>query len=362
MPSATPQPQLRKKASLRDRLKAWQKPAPQRLEIVTEESKPRFVYEPKHAAADFSRLAVSPLSPSRQRLPPAMQGPAEDGTPTVPRAAQRRPRNYDGHRRAPRDEDPRMQRSRSGAKRNSYPMAEDSFQAANAAAHVPVNSQPVAWDQAVQSVAREEDQPISSVEQPPSDYEVFIAHAEARDRERREKVFRSISQRSAAHSANRIKPDPHRQFAGAAPSSAERSDTSKPRNGGGRYALDSGGAEQRQPQSREQKPAPKRHARQSSWAPSYATSSTAAENVLERKKSPVAQPQPQPQQQHRPPEPVPSQAQPVVYGVDGDFDGAREYRPQPLRTLRKQASLSQRIVQYIRPPKSGVRLGETLVE
>lgn len=354
MPSAAPQPQLKKKASFRDRLKTWQKP-PQHLEIVAERSAPRFVYEPKHAASDFSRLAVSPLSPSRQRLPSPMQPLVEDDAPGAPRTSQRRSRNYEEGRRAPPDEESRRRFSMSGLNHYSYTRVEGPFHASSAAAHVPVNYQPVAWSPGVQSAARREEQPTSA-SQPLSDYELFIARAEAEERERREQVLRSISQRSAAYSANRVAPDPHRQFAGGASSSVEKSDRSQQRSSGQRIlGAGGGGAQQPSPREplRDQKPAWKGHARQSSWSPSYATSGSAAEKILEKNKSSAPQGQPR-----RPPELPVDLAQPIVYGVDGEADHGNAQQP---RTLRRQASLTQRIAQYIRPQRGASRIA-TLVE
>jgi len=351
MPSATPQPQLKKKASFRDRLKAWQKP-PQPLEIVTEESKPRFVYEPTHAAADFSRLAVSPLSPPKQRIP------AERDAPLAPRASHRRSKQGDEEG----DSEPARRHSRSGTNRHSYTLVEDPFHASNAAVHVPVNPRPVAWVPEVR-VPRDQDPPPS---QPLSDYELFIARAEAEDRERREQILRSISQRSAAYSTNRVRPDPHRQFATkgsssaerAAERAAERSDKFAPRNASSRYVLGGGNGAEKQPQRREQRQdGRKGHVRQSSWAPSYATSgSVAAEKVGEKRTA--APPQSQASAQKAP---TPEQPKPTVYMVENGSDPVREYQPQSPRTLRRQASLTQRLVQYIRPPKT-VRPVETLVE
>ncbi|KAK4238739.1 hypothetical protein C8A03DRAFT_33199 [Achaetomium macrosporum] len=353
MPSTTPQPQLKKKASFRDRLKAWQKPA-EHLQIVSDESKPRFVYEPKHAAADFSRLAVSPVSPTRPRFAPPMQPLREDGVPTFHRPSQPGQRNCDDDARPRQDEKPTRRLSRHSSRHHSYTVAEDPFQASNTAVHVPVNSRPVAWTPAVQSVEqRKQDQAPS---QPLSDYELFIARAEAEDRERRERILRSISQRSAAYSADRVKPDPHRQFATVGSSSARRSDSSQQRNSGSGYVLGSGnGGEQKQQ-------AGKGHGWRSSWTSSYATGGSSPERALEKEEArhvPPSQAQPQ---QRRTPESGPLQQPPVVYGVDEKFGQEREYQPQPPRPLRRQASLTKRIVDYIRPPKTAARPVETLVE
>jgi hypothetical protein len=368
MPSATPQPQLRKKASFRDRLKAWQKP-PQPLEIVTEELKPRFVYEPTHAAADFSRLAVSPLSPTKPRLPSTATHTPPERDASAP-ARNKQPQGpQPGHGDEPRDDEPTRRHSRPSVNRHSSTLVEDPFQASNTAAHVPVSSRPVAWSPGEQaSSARREPPPPPSSPQPLSDFEVFLARAEAEDRERREQVLRSISQRSAAYAANRVRPDPHRQFAVAgsptaekiSKGSVEKNERPAQRNSKTRYALApraSTEAQQQQPPEREEQrrrdSGRKSHARQSSWAASYTTGSSAGE------KGPVLLP---PKRQARP---LPEPPKPVRADVVGkETERPRDYQPQPQppRTLRRQASLTQRLVQYIRPPKTAARPIETLVE
>lgn len=201
--------------------------------------------------------------------------------------------------------------------------------------------------------------------QPLSDFELFLARAEAEDRERREQILRSISQRSAAYAANRVRPDPHRQFAAVVPSEAEkttkgpadRNERPAQRNSKTRYALapraSTEAQQQQHPQREEQRRdgGRKSHGRRPSWAASYTTDSSTGE------KGPVMLP---PKRQVRPlPEPPkPVQADRVVE----DTDRAREYQPQPPRTLRRQASLTQRLVQYIRPPKTTARPIETLIE
>jgi hypothetical protein len=329
------------------------------LEIVTEEFKPRFVYEPKHAAADFSRLAVSPLSPTRQQssLPVA-----EDDQLAIPRNTQRHSRHY--------GEEPIPRRSRSD--RHSYTLVGNPSQNSNDEVHLLDSREPMAWSPKGQPTVYEE-QPPTRPAQPLSDYELFVARAEAKEREQRERaeqVLRSISQRSAAYLATRVQPDPHRQFAAGTLSSVERSYKSQlQRSARGQYNHGGGAKQQQQQQQQpQQPPAPQRerkptagkgHARQSSWAPSYATGESAVEKVLERRKSPPPPPPPavaevrsHPKSQpRRPPEmpTVPISLKPIVYSVD------------PPRTLRRQASLSQRIAEYIRPPKVMRQVG-ALVE
>lgn len=374
MPSATPQPPLKKKASFRDRLKAWQRPPPD-LDTAAEEDagQPRFVYEPRHAATDFERLAVSPLSPTARPRPRPMQTLAEENTAQP--SSQPRERNDDrGHTVPQRSEDDSKRRhsrssGRGGNKRHSYTVVEDPFKASQAAAQVPVNPWPVAYVPGVHARTAaataecEEFRSSSTSPRPPlSDYELFIARAEAEDRERREQILRSISQRSYS-TAPQVNPDPHRQYASVmtgGSSSGETGDWSRRKSA--RYVL-AGATEhlslqeqQPPPEQQREKRANRRtgHTRHASWDPG----STVDEKTLERKKSPVSR-----QQQERQPKPPPSEARhhtanrPVIYGVDENFNAAG----QPLRTLRRQSSLTQRIVEYIRPPKM-VRPVETLVE
>jgi hypothetical protein len=110
--------------------------------------------------------------------------------------------------------------------------------------------------------------------------------------------------------------------------------------------------------------------RHASWGrPSYTTGSSGGgsgsgiDKALERKQSPVQQP-PRAQARVRhpaPAEPVLREHEPVRYSVDAGFDGAGGYKVQAPRMLRRQASLTKRFVQYIRPAKMEARV-ETLVE
>lgn len=401
MPSVTlQQPQLKKKASFRDRLKAWPKPV-QSPETITEEPKPRFVYEPKHAAADFSRLAVSPMSPTRQQQQQQQMEPRRQSRPTMQTLAEDdahySSRTSSSHQQRPGEEPPpsgdddlaaRRHSKNSGAakKRHSYTLAADNpFQASQAAVHVPVNSRPVAWALGEQQPSREKQNEEKPTELPPplTDYELFLARAEAADRERREQAFRALSQRAVAaglhhhhpgssgSSSPRVKPDPHRQYyvstataTATASSSAtdaavadsphyrptnHRRAISQDKNSGSRYALN-GVGEEKPPAFRKG-----HHAQRASWAPSYTTGGSEAEQLLERRKK----------------------AAPVAYGNDvveeknafghhGEGQQQQHQRQQrqqqaKTQTLRRQGSFTQRIAEYIRPPKQ-VRPVGTLVE
>ncbi|KAL2163941.1 hypothetical protein VTH06DRAFT_3154 [Thermothelomyces fergusii] len=200
MSGGTPQSTLKKRASFRDRLKAWQKP-PQPLEIVVEEQKPRFVYTPTHAAADFSRLAVSPLSPSERPFPPDHRRWSPGGVC--------------GREAA---ESPSTRNPQPGTKHHPNTPTESSIPSENIVARVPVDPQPQAPVPG-EAQARGDQDSVPPRSEPLSDYELFIARAEAEDRKWREQILRSILQRAASSSSSRVRPDPHQQF-GTAPASS----------------------------------------------------------------------------------------------------------------------------------------------
>ena len=358
MPSATPQPQLQRRASFRDRLnlKGWHKTRP------PAESTPRTVYVPKHAAADFSRMPVSPLSASRQRQPMPMPTLTEDGTPARPRLnGQGRPPHSDeaARSRQQRDEESaakRHYRTRSGPELHSYPMVDDPVQASTAAVHVPINSQPTVWSMG-------EPSPAAPSAHPPSDYEVFLARAEA---EEREQYLRLVYQRSAAYaySSSHVNPDPHRQFAtpaAAAAAAAAGSSSAADRahrwsTSGNRHVLNSNGGEAQRQQDAATK---NRAAARVSWTPSYDTDGSETEKLLPEGKKlavPARQAKPQapaaPAQQRQPHQKQQTQ-RPSVDGGDEELRRSREYKPPAASgMLRRQGSFKKRFVEYIRPPKT----------
>ncbi|AEO58272.1 hypothetical protein MYCTH_2118714 [Thermothelomyces thermophilus ATCC 42464] len=350
MPSGTPQSQLKKKASFRDRLKAWQKP-PQPLEIVTEEPKPRFVYTPTHAAADFSRLAVSPLSRSGHRFPPDRRRPSQGGVC--------------GKEEEEEEEEQSPRRhSRPGTNHHPDTPTEYSYPSANTAARVPVNTQPpVLVPKEAQAQGDQDPAPRS---EPLSDYELFIARAEAEDRKWREKILQSITQRATAGpSTNRVRPNPHQQFATAVVSSSAGRSVEKgsdesvpPRKNSSRshhHATSSAnGPEQRlQRQDQDQRrPGPAQG--------STSSGTPVAENATSNKRLSSSRPQLAPVQQSWPPG---SPQLTAPHGATGGFVPAPEHKAPPPRTLRRQASLTQRIARYIKPAKTvDNRRVEPLVE
>ncbi|KAK4182622.1 hypothetical protein QBC35DRAFT_509643 [Podospora australis] len=385
MPNSPPQPQLKRKTSFRDRFKTWQKPAPT-LEII-EEPKPRFVYEPKHAAADFSRMPVSPVAGQQHPLISSRSitvlKAAAPGEAAVARhSSQSRPKRHDESvprvatenasrqpQQKPQDQYPQHQGRtseplRKHSKRHSYTMAEHPFEATQAAVHIPLrNMRPVGWipgsgPERSPSFRRDQSrqQPRS---EPTTDFEQFIAEAEAKERATREQILRNLSLRSAAAqlAPGHVQPNPHQQFALAGSSSAEMSAATTavaPKSGGsatrsstrcggrgsgshhrnsGHYALS--GTEQQpqqQQQPRQQQTSKKSHARNSSWAPSYNTGSSSDEMKLVKT--------------------------PMVFEVNEGVRRSEEHQNQPIRTLRRQASITQRIAEYIRPPRPSAGAGE----
>lgn len=400
------QPRLKKKASIRDRLKSWQKPT-QSTTFATKtspspsEQPKRFVYQPKHAAADFSRIVISTPAPAPASRRNAKQSFDEDSTlsPSLERVDARHalPVSEDvadlvkSQRASPplqtlleneivADDQAQtrhgeqgddstsngaqgvaLQRSRSGARR-PYKMAEDPRMAAQAAAHVPIrtlpvrsmsakNRQPTPHQPDDMAEPLIEEQESSAAKEPLSDFAVFLARAEADDRAHREQILRSFSHHSAFQSPNYVRPNPHRQFAkvgggdlsgttvapGLVSAGGSRSSRGGSHRTSGQYAL-SGSEDQYQPRAR--------HKRHSSWTPSFGADSDKIEISPEKGGSSTWGP---PQgSTPRSPRPLSPQPQKVMYSVNGSFKQAE----QP-RTLRRQASITQRIAEYIKPPAAG---------
>jgi hypothetical protein len=257
---------------------------------------------------------------------------AEDGSQAVPQDVPRRSVQVDDARsKALRDEESSRRHSRSRSEPNSYTPVNDPLQAATAAAHIPITTRPVIWSAGVQP-SDDDAAAAAPSSHTPSDYEIFLARAEA---EEREKFLRSVYQRSAAYaySSSHVKPDPHRQFAGgSSPAPAERSDR---RNSGSRFVFD--GAEEGRPRDR------------NSWVPSYTTGRSSMDKGREEKKLAV-------------PARRRAKTQPIAEGVGVEPKRSREdQRPTP-GTLRRQASFKQRFVEYIRPSKAVASSVQTVVE
>ncbi|KAJ9158138.1 hypothetical protein NKR19_g3612 [Coniochaeta hoffmannii] len=215
-----PAPLLRKKASIRDRFRslARESPSPSPTPIPQPEKK-RAVYVPKHAAADFSRLALSPRPVSRQQQrfsfsydeprdslqeaseeaipiaaepsegethsPPGPRHHAQRGLETLDENAPARVRGRKGEpipetdAVQPGSGNPRQQRQGQAAVTDfGAPSAHPTY---CLPAQVPED------DQAEEAQGKERQQP--------SDYELFLARAEERERAHRERLLRTLSQR-----------------------------------------------------------------------------------------------------------------------------------------------------------------------
>ncbi|KAK3988267.1 hypothetical protein QBC44DRAFT_329764 [Cladorrhinum sp. PSN332] len=377
-------PTLKKKASFRDRIKSWQKPPSTPLQVLEvieepEQQQPepaRFVYQPKHAASDFSRTAV-PHGRHGVQLPgwrpsaPRELEAVNEGVPALrnghpqsrrrtesrPTAGSNIPAHYDAAGRRPSQSS--HAQSATSSHRYSTTYGENPFLASSAAAHIPVNPYPVSWNLGTGTQASErhpamrhdqnQDQmpqqqlpvvvaPPRRRSEPQTDFQRFMAEAEAKERaraERDERIKRSFSQRSHQVALNRVPPNPHVQYASAtsgsssADVSAATTAVAASRNSSRGRAADaqrSSGhfvaVEERVPQSQQQGHR-RTHTRNSSWTASYTTGASE-----EKKAGAITQ----------------------VYRVDE--------KPQAeQKGLKRQVSISQRIADYIRPPKQGVSGG-----
>ncbi|KAK4205079.1 hypothetical protein QBC40DRAFT_271688 [Triangularia verruculosa] len=380
MTRQNPPPQLKKKASFRDRFKSWQKPAPSSLEAI-EEPKAKFVYEPKHAASDFSRMPVTPVGSQRHHIfDPRRTGPLQslpDGTSgtharvgsqskgrRTDEAVKPAPQLAMQHELARRD---------SKSKRYSYTLVEDPLRVSQAAAvhQVPISTRPITWNQAPiearrasytptrhHSHTQHNRQPRAS---PSTDFEIFLAQAEAEERAHSEAILRQISQRAAAAQAAyphrpTVHPNPHTQYASAVSDVSAattavggRTSASGSKNGSRRSrdaaSTNTGNRSQsshtrpyprqvpqQQPQQQQQKRAhAKRHSRNASWA-------TGASEELTKLGAFASEAAPPVQPLH-------------VLNVDENFQPPHQHNDQSPKALRRQSSIAQKIAEYIRPSR-----------
>ncbi|KAK4466260.1 hypothetical protein QBC42DRAFT_293605 [Cladorrhinum samala] len=374
-------PTLKKKPSLRDRLKSsWHKPStPAPTLEAIEEPKPRFVYQPKHAAADFSRMSVTPARPQNEPWRPATMKPqiVNIERPAVRHSqsqSSRRPENasratsnasqpaYDV---APRRPSRASHEPSATPRRLSYQYPEDPFLASNAAVHIPVNQYPISWipgEAGEQQLAalRDTDRqqqygpqqhpavvPAPPRREPQTDYEKFLAKALAEERERNDRVLRTMSQRSQAAALNRVPANPHLQYAAPTSSSNGMSAATtavggRTSNGASRSSVGGNGSNHRNSFHEGAIPAyqmkaklvriepHQKHTRNSSWAASN-TSDRDAEKRLERGGISSVQ----------------------VYDVNENA-APKTSTDSNDKTLRRQVSIGQRISEYIRPPREDV--------
>ncbi|KAL1836131.1 hypothetical protein VTJ49DRAFT_5542 [Mycothermus thermophilus] len=206
------QPQLviKKKSSFRDRLKSWQKPPPTLELVAEEEPKPRFVYQPTHAAADFESQMMSPLFSPRQhqqqrgRTPPH-HSPLEANSPSSASASLTPPDTCQSQNQSHLCNPFADNAQEAISPRQPHPAAEE--------------TDPNTTSLSPRTKPHDDEPPVSpTTSQPLSDYDLFIARAEAeelQDRIRRERLLRgsfASSSQTSSHGGARVRPDPHRQF------------------------------------------------------------------------------------------------------------------------------------------------------
>lgn len=302
------QPQLRRRASLRDKLRVWQKPTSV-LDTVpdNEEERPRCVYQPKHAAADFSQLTITPPPSITYDRRPCM---SESETSQISRPQTRQ--TWRAHRR-PESANPLAEMRFRGQQRD---MATASSQQGHLYSfHWP--SQP-SWT------------PKRRV--PLTDYELFLAQAELEERAHQE-----LLKTMEAQLQDLVRPDPHQQFVTLSPTSLSAGSTAVA--GTSRSRTTTGN---------------KSRASRNSWAASHATGGTMAEgNGPQRHKG-------TPGTQHRHVSPDEKGHTLVSDGVKASIHTSGTVRGHPdnshvqqprAPTLKRQASVAQKIAEYIRPPR-----------
>ncbi|KAK3502293.1 hypothetical protein B0T13DRAFT_394649 [Neurospora crassa] len=290
-------PQVRRRTSLHDKLRIWQKPLPL-LDTVpdNEEERPRSSYQPKHAAADFSRLTESETS---------------QVSPSQIRRVYRRPES-------------------------ANPLAEIRFRDQRR-------------DMASAFSQQEQSKPAHLSRQPPqtvtrpvplTDYELFLARTELEERAHRDLIQTMNAQlHDSLHDL--IRPDPHQQFVSLSPTRLSAGSTAvagTSRTTTGNKSRDS----------------------RTSWAPSSATGDTAAEIVASQQHEGSLGTQPHHVSSHHQSQPDPKSHSVMLNGVKGSIhrsgtvgrisdDGLAQHLRAP--TLKRQASFAQKIAEYIRPPR-----------
>ncbi|KAK4442864.1 hypothetical protein QBC34DRAFT_479451 [Podospora aff. communis PSN243] len=254
--------------SFRDRLK-WptSKAVPATPEPSQNEEAPqkRAAYRPKHAASDFSRLGAKavPLRITGQEAdngmlpnPPSQTVPPDSavrssGLTVQPQDIRASPASSSRFERRPSpanlgiartSEDLHPVRSRSSAGRKSQSSADTNLATAQAALSVPINKAPVVWNLDLKGIdlkppshpeqhqptdpqdldfplaSASTSSPPSNTAATPSDFELFLADAEAQERRQREDVWNTITAAARASGATTgtsppaIPPSPHQQF------------------------------------------------------------------------------------------------------------------------------------------------------
>ncbi|KAK3947668.1 hypothetical protein QBC32DRAFT_78576 [Pseudoneurospora amorphoporcata] len=307
------QPQLRRRTSLRDKLRVWQKPTSV-LDTVSdnEEERPRYVYQPKHAAADFSQLTITPPPSILRESRPSITG---SETSQISRTQTRR-----AYRR-PELANPLAEMRFRGQRRDMASAC--SQQEHSKSPHLP--RQPT-WTAT---------RPV-----PLTDYELFLAQAEHEERAHRG-LLQTMEAQLHDSLHDLVRPDPHQQFATVSPTRLGASSTAV----AGRSRTITGN---------------KNRASRTSWAPSYATGNTMAEAIASQQYNGTpgtnphhVSPKPQSQQDSKSHTALVNGAKGSIFRSDivrGVSDDNHTQQPRaPI--LKRQASFAQMIAEYIRPPR-----------
>lgn len=307
------QPQVRHRTSLHDKLRIRQKPLPL-LDTVpgNEEERPRSSYQPKHAAADFSRLTTTPppsiLNVSRSRV---TESETVRVSPSQTRRVYRRPESAN----------PLAEIRFRGQRRDmtSVFSQQEQFKPAHLSRQPP------------QTVTR----PV-----PLTDYELFLARAELEERAHRD-LLQTMDAQLHESLHDLIRPDPHQQFASLSPTRLSSGSTAEA--GTSRTTTGNKSCESR-----------------TSWAPSSATGDTATEIVASQQDKGTLGTQPHHVNSHHQSQPDSKRRPMMSNGVKASIhrsgtvgrisdDGSTQQPRAP--TLKRQVSFAQRIAEYIRPPR-----------
>lgn len=308
------QPQLKRRATLRDKLRVWPKPV-SILDTLPddEEERPYHVYQPKHAAADFSQLTITPPTSLHRECRPCITGPE-----TSQISCSRTRRVY----RRPESSNPLAEMRFRGRRRDiesNTPLPQNHSELS----HLP--------RQPPQTVAR----PV-----PLTDYELFLAQAELEERAHQD-LLRAMEPQLDDNLHDLVRPDPHQQFASVSPTSLSAGSTAVA--GTSRTATGN-----------------KSRASRTSWAPSYATGGTLSGMIASQKHEgrPSAHPRDvsekyrshQDQKSHIA---VPKQSTGPRYrsGTTRGLSDDGHIQQSRAPTLKRQASFAQKIAEYIRPPR-----------
>lgn len=391
-----PPQMLKKRASIRDRFRSLAKDAPDPTPTSRPE-KQRVPYVPTHAAADFSRMAVAPRPMSRQQQRQSSDGPrtfpqrtTEPLIPAPAYPAEEEPQSPEGPRHLSQrvletlDENEPVQMTSAQRQTGQHvpdidaPLSvaavKNSRQQHEGRATLndtvdPLPNLPTSPPARVHESSEQGRIVEARSEKELSDYELFLARAEERERAHREHLLRTLSQRQYPRpepEANQYHP---RNSATYTADSAVVAEASGPLRKGweGRMSgLDSGigsktssqqgegsKLQSEEPPTRVSNTWERGHRKRASWTPSFgAGGGREAERRLERGSDAV----PELDEGHRV-----EDAHLDTYTTSRNSASAsaeRVYAAQQPRTLKRQTSITQKLGSYIKPARPVTRYEE----